>query len=363
MAAQTPIHPDAGLTLALAVVASSTAPLVLLDGDLCVVAASQSFLRGFQIDADSVAGTSLFALRAGEWDVPQLRALLKATAAGTAEVDAYEMDLKGDWNPPRRLVLNARRLEYGDLHEVRLLLSVADVTEARLAAKLKDDLLREKAILLQELQHRVANSLQIIASVILQSARKVRSEETRLHLTDAHNRVMSVATLQQQLATSRLGDVALKAYFEQLCGSIGASMIRDPRQLSLTVDADDSLVPADISVSLGLVVTELVINSLKHAFPGRRNGKILVRYESTGPNWTLSVQDNGVGMPADEESLTSGLGTSIVGALANQLNAVVRTQSAHPGTMVSLVHSQIAAVEEIQARPAEAVKRPPASLL
>ena len=82
------------------------------------------------------------------------------------------------------------------------MLSVTDITHARAAEKLKDNLLREKDVLLQELHHRVANSLQIIASVLMQSARKVQSEETRSHLYDAHQRVMSVAALQQQLASS-----------------------------------------------------------------------------------------------------------------------------------------------------------------
>jgi two-component sensor histidine kinase len=223
---------------------------------------------------------------------------------------------------------------------VRLLLSVADVTDARAAEKLKDDLLREKAILLQEIQHRVANSLQIIASVILQSARKVQSEETRSYLRDAHNRVMSVATLQQQLAASRLGDVALREYFEQLCESIGASMIPDHKQLTLDVVADGSAVPAEISVSLGLVVTELVINALKHAFPDGRAGKIVVSYESHKPNWVLSVRDDGVGMPKDLPSATPGLGTSIVAALANQLGARVDVADGNPGTIVSLIHGQ-----------------------
>ena len=76
----------------------------------------------------------------------------------------------------RCLVINAHKLDYFDADNVRLVLSAADVTDARISDKLKDDLLREKAILLQELQHRVANSLQIIASVLMQSARRVRSE-------------------------------------------------------------------------------------------------------------------------------------------------------------------------------------------
>jgi two-component sensor histidine kinase len=209
----------------------------------------------------------------------------------------------------------------------------------------QEALLQEHSVLLREVRHRVANSLQIIASVILQSARQSRSEETRGHLQDAHSRVMSVAALQQQLAASRLGEVALKPYFDQLCVSVGASMIRDHGQLSLHVNCDDSVVDADISVSLGLVVTELVINSLKHAYPGGRKGRIIVSYNSHGPNWTLSVADDGVGMPTDAESATPGLGTSIVRALANQLHARVQVVDGHPGTTVSIIHSQNSVID------------------
>jgi len=343
MAARRSTPTDTGLSLALAVVGSSAAPLVLLDGDATVVAASLSFFGAFKIASFDAIGRPLFELGAGEWDVPQLRALIKATAAGTAEVDAYEIDLKGG-SKPRHLVVNVHKLDYGDPGRARLLLSVADVTDARAAAKLKDDLLREKAILLQEVQHRVANSLQIIASVILQSARKVQSDETRSYLTDAHNRVMSVATLQRQLASSRLGEVPLREYFEQLCGSIGASMIPDHKQLTLDVTADDTAVPAEVSVGLGLVVTELVINALKHAFPDGRAGKIVVTYQSHTPNWALSVRDDGVGMPRDVASATPGLGTSIVTALANQLGARVDVADGKPGTVVSLTHTQLAMV-------------------
>ena len=65
-------------------------------------------------------------------------------------------------------------------------------------------------------------------------------------------------------------------------------MIRDHNQLSLSVNVDGSITPAGVSVSLGLIVTELAINALKHAFPGDRKGKISVNYNSDGPNWTLS---------------------------------------------------------------------------
>ncbi|RJF93181.1 sensor histidine kinase [Sphingomonas cavernae] len=345
---RTPVHPEAANSLMLAVIASSNAPILLLDGDLTVIAASTSFLRAFQIEPASVPGRPLAGLGAGEWDVPQLGSLLRATVSGHAEIDAYEMDLRRAGQEVRHLVLSAQKLDYFDADTVRLLLTISDVTDARLREKLKDDLLREKAILLQELQHRVANSLQIIASVLMQSARRVKSEETRGHLHDAHNRVMSVAAVQRQLATSRLGDVHLRAYFTELCESIGASMIRDHNQLSLEVSADESVTGADVSVSLGLVVTELVINALKHAFPGHRHGKISVDYQSCGAEWTLSVSDDGIGMPVDPGSGRPGLGTSIVEAIAKQLDARVRIADANPGTAVSIVHAR--APREFDAR-------------
>lgn len=337
-------HPETtALSLMLAVIASSDAPLLLMDGDLKVIAASASFCRDFQIEPASVPGRRLSALGQGEWDVPQLASLLEGTASGAAEVHAYEFDLKRAGQAPRLLVMNAHKLDYDDKEQIRVILAIADVTEARASEKLKDNLLREKAILLQEVQHRVANSLQIIASILMQSARKVQSDETRGHLHDAHSRLMSIAAVQKHLAASRLGKVELRPYFVQLCKSLGASMIHDPRVLSIEVVVDDSMTDADISVSLGLIVTELVINALKHAFPGHRAGKIVVEYRSHGVNWTLSVRDNGIGMPSASDSRKSGLGTNIVEALAKRLDAEVHIASANPGTAASIIHAQLAA--------------------
>ena len=329
----------------MAMVDSSRAPLLLLDGGLTVLAASATFCQAFHIAPSEATGRTIFALGSGEWDTRQLRSLLDATAGGQADIEAYEMDLKAPSQLPRQVVISAHRLEFGDADNTRLLVTVTDVTDARLAEKLKDDLLREKAVLLQEVQHRVANSLQIIASVLLQSARKVQSDESRSYLRDAHSRVMSIATVQQQLAASRVGDVELRSYFKQLCQSLGASMISDHDRLFIEVIADDSVVSPDVSVSLGLIVTELVINALKHAFPGGRRGRIQVAYQAQGPNWTLSVSDNGIGMPKGARSAVPGLGTSIVEALAKQLDSRVAVANANPGTGISVSHSPIAAAE------------------
>jgi len=152
-----------------------------------------------------------------------------------------------------------------------LLLAIEDVTQRRDAELEKDELLRQKEVLVQEMQHRVANSLQIIATILLLKARTVQSEETRLHLRDAHERVMSLATVQQQLRASRLGDrIEVGPYLSKLCDSLAKSMIGDRRPLSLIVQATAGRAESSAAVSIGMIITELVLNALKHAFPPGR---------------------------------------------------------------------------------------------
>jgi two-component sensor histidine kinase len=341
MTAQAPTAIDAGLNLALAIVASSSAPMILLDEALVVIAASSSFCQAFGIPVESAAGCSVFGLGDGEWDSPGLRSLLEATAFGAAEIESYEMGLVGKYVGRRRLVLHAQKLDYDPAAPVRLLLAVTDVSEGRRRDREKEALERDNALLLLEVHHRVANSLQIIASVLLQTARRVQSAETKVHLHDAHHRLMAIAAVQHQLAGSEAGFVELRTYFTRLCASLGASMIRDPSLITIEVDVDDDVVTADVSVSLGLVVTELVINALKHAFPDQRGGKIVVVYRSLGAGWILSVADDGVGLGTAKGESKPGLGTSIVQALSHQLRASLRVADTAPGMMVSLMHDRV----------------------
>lgn len=349
-------EPPVALTLVLAVIAASSETLVLLDGKLAVIAASASFCIAFQLDPRKVQRRQIAELEKGEWNIPQLIVLLETTASKAAEVHGYELNLVGPGQDKRVLVLNAVRLAYEDKNHTRLLLAVADVTEARANGKTKDDLIRdkdnlirEKAVLLKEVQHRVANSLQIIASILMQSARKVQSNESKGHLTDAHGRLLSIAAVQRQLAASSSDEVQLRIYLSQLCTSLGASMIHDKELVSIEVLVDDSLVSAEVSMSLGLIVTELAINALKYAFPDLREGKITVAFNSIGKDWTLSVNDNGVGIPADPSDATPGLGTNIIEALAARLEAQVQVSDASPGTAVSIVHDHLAVAPIVRA--------------
>lgn len=332
------VKEDAALSLTVAVVKSSHAPLLLLDEHFEVVVASHSFCRDFDIDEATVVGKSVFELGRGEWDVAQLRSVLTLTATAAPPPEAYEFDLRRAGEETRCVSVHAQRLAYLDLAEVRLLVAMTDITAARADAKAREELSRENGVLLQEVRHRIANSLQIIASVLLQGARKSQSEETRGHLHSAHHRVMSVAALERQLSGSLGDDGHIRTYLSKLCGSIGDSMIQDPDRIALEVVSDDVNVGANFLVSIGLITTELVINALKHGFPDGRSGKITVAYEARGSSWTLRVSDDGAGMQGTGAPVAAGLGTSIVEALARQLEATVQRADNHPGLSVSIIH-------------------------
>jgi two-component sensor histidine kinase len=242
------------------------------------------------------------------------------------------------------MLLNARKVFYAEAGRATTLLAFEDVTERRAVEEQVQELFREKDMLLQEMQHRVANSLQIIASILLMKARTVQSEETRLQLEDAHKRVLSVAAVQQHLqVTGRGAPIVIGVYLSKLCETLAQSMIGESRPISLKVetDSDTATVVSNQAVSIGLIVTELVMNALKHAFPGeKKNAAIVVSYKVSDSDWKLTVSDNGDGKPLlSPVEKKGGLGTSLVNALARQLEAKVEFASGSEGTATTITHA------------------------
>src|SRR5206468_972190 len=135
----------------------------------------------------------------GRWDIPELRELLGTISDGQGAVEGYEVDREFRGIGRRVMLLNGRKVFYEEGTHSTVLLAFEDITARRAIERQIEELLREKDMLLEEMQHRVANSLQIIASILLMKARTVQSEETRLQLEDAHQRVLSVAAVQQHL--------------------------------------------------------------------------------------------------------------------------------------------------------------------
>jgi two-component sensor histidine kinase len=203
----------------------------------------------------------------------------------------------------------------------------------------RTDTVSQQEMLLREMQHRVANSLQIVAGILSLKARTVHSDDARLHLLDAYGRVMSIAAVQRQLLDSQQPSVIqIGDYLSELGQTLAKSLTEEVR---LLVRADASVVmDSNKAVAMGLVVTELVINALRHAFPKQRPGRIVIGYKTLRSGWKLSVTDDGVGVSqAWMNGANIGHGTRIIDALANQLGANVEVKSSPQGTRVSLTHS------------------------
>ena len=129
------------------------------------------------------------------------------------------------------------------------------------------------------------------------------------------------------------------AYLTKLTGSLAASMIQPQHAIAMDVDVDAGTLPTAEAVSIGLIVTELVINAVKYAFPTKRKkARILITFQFDGSDWKLTVSDNGDGRGAVAPTASRGLGTAIVAALTKQLKAQLQEIPTANGVRVEVTH-------------------------
>jgi two-component sensor histidine kinase len=334
--------------LALAIVDTLPEPFLVLDEALCVLAGSRCFYEVFNEDAESIHGLSLFELSHGRWDVPGLQQLLTAAVADRTTLDAFEFE--GDFAKGTRTIqINAHPIRDPKIGSRMMLLAIKDITERRIIEQEKQELLEhterlleEQKTLLREMQHRIANSLQIISSILLIKAGSVTSEETKNELRDAHRRVMSVADIQNHLhASDGIEQIEMKPYLDKLVTGLASSMIGPQQDIAINVSADPGCLPSSHAVSLGLIVTELIMNALKHAFPeSGKPGRLKITFEKAKADWKLTVSDNGVGRGKPTATPRStGLGTAIVKALAQQLDARITEPATKSGLVVEVTRA------------------------
>lgn len=334
--------PTDGHIFSRAIIDTIHEPLIVLDSNLMVITASKSFYKKFGQTFESARGKHFYEMGGGLWNIPALRKLLEQVIPEQRAVKGYEVEHVFPVFGRRTLVVNAQEIFFEDGAKKMLLLSFFDITESRSLEAEKELLLSQKDLLLKEMRHRIANSLQIIASILMIRAASVSSDESKSHLQDAHDRIMSVATVQQQLdPIEKGGEIEVADYLTKLCKSLSRSMIGGRKPITIEVLATEGHVSSDTAIAFGLLTTELVINSLKHAFKEGQSGTITVAYTSTKSGWTLSVGDDGVGQGDDIKGEQGGLGTSIVGALANQLHAIIRTNNSPNGTTVTITHVSV----------------------
>jgi len=336
-------------SLALAIVDTLPEPFLVLDDSLHLLAGSRCYYEVFGEDPEKARGRSLFELSGGQWDIPGLRQLLAAVIPERTAMEGFEFEQEFAKPGRRTFQLNALPIRDEVSSSRMVLLAIKDITERRIVEQEKqqllehtEKLLEQQKTLLREMQHRIANSLQIIASILLLKAGSVSSEETKNELRAAHQRVMSVAAVQSHLhASDGIEQIEMGPYLTKLSAGLASSMVGPKQNIEIVAAASEGALPSSHAVSVGLIVTELIMNAIKYAFPKAHTAaRIRVTFEMAKTDWKLTVSDNGVGrLPGEDSKTSTGLGTVLIAALAKQLNAQISETSAANGLTVAVTRS------------------------
>jgi PAS domain S-box-containing protein len=220
-----------------------------------------------------------------------------------------------------------------------------DITESKRAQEIVEASLREKEVLLKEIHHRVKNNLQITSSLLRLQAARIPVAEAQQFLRESQDRIRSMALVHEMLYRSQdLARIDFGEYARSLVQQLLRSYSVDVRQLKHTIDIEHTLLGVDEAVPCGLIINELVANSLKHAFPANRGGRIWVRMESDEHRYTLRVGDDGVGFSKEMDfQQTETLGLQLVRTLTDQLGGVI-SLSREAGTEFTVSFPRRAAV-------------------
>ena len=217
-----------------------------------------------------------------------------------------------------------------------------DITEQKKSAEYIKKSLEEKEALLREIHHRVNNNLQVISSLLSLQSDNVRDPRDHELFVESQNRVRSMAMIHEKLYQSdKFNSINFRDYLKTLINRLIYDYSQDLGHIDLELDIENVELNIETSVPCGLIINELVSNSLKHAFPQGRNGKIIVKFHKIKDKYVLMVGDNGIG-PLEKSVLESSkkLGFNLVKSLIKQLDASLEILESE-GTLYRITFAEL----------------------
>lgn len=211
------------------------------------------------------------------------------------------------------------------------LIVIRDITELRI----NEQELILKSTAIQEIHHRIKNNLQTVHSLLRLQWRRAKSVETQTALSDAMNRILSIATTHESLLYSGVDEISLFTVIEEIKKNFTDLMNLEKQKIEIDVTGDDLRVSSDISSSTALVINELIQNSLKYAFENRKNGRITIAVSEGNMGYAnITVTDNGTGYEVQQENKSLGL-KIVENLVQNKLKGRLEIQSGNGGTQVT----------------------------
>src|SRR5580700_1459214 len=307
--------------------------ILVLEPDLTIRFANRSFCHTFAVAPEHTVGRKLYEIGNGQWDIPKLRTSLETIISDRKTIEDFEVEL---FFPSigRRITRTVYQPSKGIQ---QILLEIEDVTE-RVRLEREHAAAHERiGMLLQELTHRVKNSLQLIASIVMTEARSVSSAEGKAALERVSHRITALGQFYSKLTEADTVEaVDAATYLNELCRNLIASVYQDGDAfIMLKTDIVNELLPTERAIPIGLIVNELVTNSVKYGFPGEAKGTIMVTLKRLPGELRLTVADDGQGL--DPRRADSGVGGRLVDAFAEKLGGQVERKSDSQGTAVHLI--------------------------
>jgi two-component sensor histidine kinase len=291
------------------------------------------------------APAALSILKASGLDIPFIvisGAMGEELAVAIMKAGAQDYLLKDDLArlapAVEREIREARSRREGIQTEWALTESRERIVTQNTAFEKQADLLQQRETMLREIHHRVKNNMQVMSSLLSLQSRAALNNETRRMLEDNQNRIQSMALLHEILYQSEdLAVVDFPKYLLRMVHHLFRCYGVDQQRIRLRAELEPIGLELDDALPTGLLISEVLSNSLKHAFPDERPGEVRIRlWRESATSVSLAVSDNGVGLPAGLDWSTSrSLGLRLVRVLADQLHASLELRS-HGGTEIKL---------------------------
>ncbi|MBL8131279.1 MAG: PAS domain S-box protein [Anaerolineae bacterium] len=305
--------------------------ILLLGADGSIDLCNRAFFEMFRYDSVEILGKPLNSLVDPAFSARLSELILLSSQQGHSKWFQFVARRKDESTFDAGAAIAAIR-DNGET--TALVCSLRDVSEQVAAEAQIRSSLREKEVLLREIHHRVKNNMQVISSLLALQAGYTSDDQATQMFRESQNRIRSMALVHELLYQSQdLAQIDFVSYVRELTRHLIHSYLSDASRVELQIIAATLLLDIDMAVPCGLIVNELVSNSLKHAFPHNRRGKIQIYLDRDEDGlYTVIVRDDGVGLPDGlNVHRTETLGLQLVTSLASQINATIGLQR-HYGT-------------------------------
>lgn len=270
------------------------------------------------ITKEKIIGINISSIGLSDTDLKlALEKIKKSLEYDTLENFDYELKVASD--------INYYEARVKRLNNREVLCIVRDITNKRKAEDKLNKSLKEKDILLKEIHHRVKNNLQIVSSLLSLQSQHIKEPGSVDVFKESQNRIISMALIHEKLyQTGDLTQINLSEYANELVNDLFRSYSVNTSQVKFKIESKNILVDINTAIPCGLIINELITNSIKHGFPDDRSGEIKMEIGCHGENCQIKIRDNGVGLPENLNiNDVKTLGLQLVTNLTRQLDGTI----------------------------------------